>query len=305
MSSPVVSIRSFFSVIALLVFLSFVTDATVGQTTEVNGDDGLVYIAVPAGSFQMGCSPGDTVCQSDERPRHEVAISRSFYIGRTETTVGAYLGFVKATGHRMPKEPSVMGISLNLRWKDLRQPMVNLSWREAQTYWQWAGGRLPTEAEWEYSARAGEEGPRYGRLNKIAWAADNTGGPIIDSKKIWDRDAEGNAGRYLQLILGYGRRIPRVGQKLPNNWGLFDMLGSVYEWTQDWYQSDYYRHANDVDPVNRTQTPLRVTRGGCWGNVPDYLRLSARSWGAGDSGVPQIGFRCVLPAATGVTGPPF
>ncbi|MBI4164434.1 MAG: formylglycine-generating enzyme family protein [Acidobacteria bacterium] len=219
---------------------------TPGMAT-VNDKDGLKYVWIPPGSFMMGCSRGDSECNRDEKPSHQVTISKGFWMGQTEVTAGAYKRFSRETGKAMPEEPKFISNALNLGWGNEQMPIVNVSWDDSQDYCTWAGGRLPTEAEWEYAARAGSTEARYGPLDEIAWYHKNSGG-----------------------------RTHEVGQKRPNAFNLFDMLGNVWEWVSDGYGEKYYEGSPERDPAGPSGGELRVLRGGSWSDYPWNPRVSYR-----------------------------
>jgi formylglycine-generating enzyme required for sulfatase activity len=180
-------------------------------------------------------------------------------MGETPVTVGAYKRYANI-GKLMPYDD------------DDNLPWVNVSWDEAASYCKWAGGRLPTEAEWEYAARAGSTAARYGPLDDIAWYYQNS------NRDVWP-----------------------VRHKWPNPLGLFDTLGNVWEWTADWYSREYYKMSEKQDPRGPTEGSSRSLRGGSWSNTPREARVSCRRgfeqrYWEYDWEYDNVGFRCVLDA---------
>jgi formylglycine-generating enzyme required for sulfatase activity len=232
-------------------------EAGAGSVRE-NSKDGLKYVWIPAGTFIMGCSPGDAACDRDEKPSHAVAITKGFWIGQTPVTVGAYKRFVGDTGLHMPPAPD-----FNIGWANENMPIVNVSWDDAKEYCKWMGGRLPTEAEWEFAARGGSTEPRYGNLDDIAWYNGNSGGHPHD-----------------------------VAQKRPNALGLYDTLGNVWQWVNDWYGQNSYQNSPSQDPQGPAGGEGRVLRGGSWDDFPKDVRVSLRLGNNPGNWYNISGFRC-------------
>ena len=255
-----------------------------------NARDGLTYVWIPAGKFTMGCDLPD--CRPNEKPLHEVTITKGFYLGQTETTVDAYKRFVAAIGAGMPAEPYWNSRPLNQGWKSGVSPMNQVSWNDAAKYCEWIGGRLPTEAEWEYSARAGSTSVRYGDLERIAWYADNAGNARIDALTIFNTDSE----HYEDRIMKNGASIHPAGLKAPNAFGLYDMIGNVWEWVADYFDEKYYSTSAAQDPVGPREGQQRLGRGGSYYVQSKRNTASARSNQKPEYSNPGFGFRCAWDA---------
>ena len=212
----------------------------------------------PGGAFQMGCvgEKKDRYCDYDEK-RHRVEITKPFQMRTTEVTGAEYSVFAYRTGNTMPSQ----------RWPETDRPVVNVDWHEAKAYCEWTGGRLPTEAEWEYAARGGRADAIY------PWGDEE---PDDTRAEFGVRDRFGPAP---------------VGSYPPNGFGLHDMAGNVWEWTADW--SGPYREGEDPDPKGPGEGESKTFRGGSWYSDPRYLRCSYRLRGEPVSWDGDVGFRCV------------
>jgi len=220
-----------------------------------NPKDGLNYVWIPAGTFMMGCSPGDQECKEDEKPAHRVTISAGFWMGQIAVPGRAYRKYASENGLRL--EFSELELNLPIGTWDS-------SWYSASGYCGWASGRLPTEAEWEYAARGGSTESRYGNLKEIAWYVRNS-----------------------------NRMAHEGALKKPNAFGLYDMLGNVWEWVNDWYDPKYYQSGAAQAPPGPASGQEKVLRGGSWIVDPNLLRVSNRYSIKPDARSDYFGFRCV------------
>ena len=221
------------------------------------------FVRIAAGTFMMGCSPGDNQCADDEKPAHRVQITRPFEMARYEVTSAQW----EAVTVRPPATP-IPGAGDNHAYGfsgwSTAQEFVNYlnERRDGFRY------RLPTEAEWEYAARAGSTAPYGGTdVSAMAWIG------------------QGQVGR------------PEiVGQKRPNAWGLYDMHGNAWEWVQDWYQARYYAQSPEADPPGPSAGEYRVARGGSALNDARSARASARRYVGPQANVDYYGLRVVREA---------
>jgi formylglycine-generating enzyme required for sulfatase activity len=243
----------------------------------VNPRDGAELVWVPMGEFVMGSMDGE----ADERPPHRVRITHGFWIYRYPVTNAQYRKM-------RPRHDSGDhdGRALN----EALQPVVNVTWSEAASYAAWAGMQLPREAQWEYSARAGSTGRFYWgdsetEAGKYGNFADRSAKAAWPSWAIFDTTD------------GYAVSSP-VGSFLPNQFGLYDALGNVWQWCADWYQPDYYGVSPVDDPRGPPGGEFHVIRGGSWDCFPAHSRSAYRSWLIPpETRYPWLGFRCVAPPA--------
>ncbi|MDA0835046.1 MAG: formylglycine-generating enzyme family protein [Planctomycetota bacterium] len=272
--------------------------------TQTNATDGAVLVVVPDGEFQMGSStaevdedfkvvgyPDDWKKHAqDELPAHQQRV-KSFLMYRYEVTNSQYRAFCEATGHQTPEYWLDGGFPAGKG----DHPVVQVSWHDAQEYCDWAGTRLPTEAEWEFAARGESENNQPSR--KYPWgnewdlslansASFHAKENINDAEK-WKRWYEIDQTQY--------PLTSKVGQfdKCVSPFGLYDMAGNAWEWCADEYALFEDRPSNQEDKANDSNKDApRVTKGGSWANVPFHLRSADRNSVAPDTRNLYIGFRC-------------
>jgi len=237
-------------------------------------------VEVSGGKFKMGSTDGE----SDEKPVHDVTVS-TFWLSRHEVTIGQYLAFCTATNSHWPawlekgndynietgKETAYKDFGMSR--SNTTHAVTGISWDDAVSYCAWLqektgrNYRLPTEAEWEYAARGGNQSKNYkyagsDALDKVGWY-------------------NGNAGS----------KVHAVGGLQANELGLHDMSGNVWEWCADWYGSDYYQSSPGRDPKGPGSGSSRVCRGGSWYINDYYCRSAIRFFIAPTLRYSSIGFR--------------
>ncbi|WP_193106979.1 formylglycine-generating enzyme family protein [Brachybacterium sp. FME24] len=303
------------------------TPTTVGDhPSQVENRHKVEQARIPAGTFTMGDSSGDRNRADGEIPRHEVAVS-AFDIDVTTVSNAAFALFVDDTGYRTEAEQfgfsavfhlaiaaedaEVMGPTPGAPWwrgvqgADWRHPggsrsdldglddhpAVHISWNDATAYCRWSGRRLPTEAEWEYAARGGIDGAKYPwgdqEVDDGGWRAN-----------IW----QGDFPRHNSLEDGFLATAP-VRSFAPNDYGLWQSVGNVWEWCQDWFHPATYRrlapkefHTTVTDPAGPQEGQTRILRGGsylCHVSYCNRYRNSARSQNTPNSSMGNAGFRTV------------
>ena len=222
----------------------FSKDALQGSSAlEKSGFSGMVLVS--EGFYTSGSNE-----YNDERPRREIYLD-TFYIDKFEVTQKEFKKIMKVN----PSE--FRGESL---------PVDRVNWYQARDYCNKSGKRLPTEAEWEKSAR-------FGSYSKYYW------GEEADNSYAWYWDNS-------------GRKTHPVGEKKPNKLGLYDIAGNVWEWTADWYDQNYYQNRSSRNPKSPFNGKYRVLRGGSFMDKQDGLRVTRRNWDLPSSKFKNFGFRC-------------
>ena len=237
---------------ALAVSLLLLTSTSSGFAAEEFRDclDCPEMVVVPAGSFTMGSPESEEGRRDHEGPQHEVTIAEPFAVGKYEVTLDEWEACVKGGGCN-DYEPDDRG------WGGGRRPAINVSWNDAQTYVAWLSQetgepyRLPSEAEWEYVARAGTT-TRYSSGDEITPESANYGGKAAETTE--------------------------VGSYPPNSWVLHDVHGNVWEWVEDCWQDSYEGAPSDGSAWTNGNCGLQVLRGGSWHNNPGSLRSANRYW---------------------------
>jgi len=242
---------------------------------RVCGGDGsarqLDWAEVPAGEVRLGNDPRAYAgpALAGEVPLHEVDLP-GFELSLTPVTNAQYARFVRATGHPDPGHWSGNDAPAELA----EHPVTHVDWLDARAFCGWAGGRLPTEAEWEKAARSDD-----GRL--YPWGATEPGGDLLTFARGSKEGSTTPVGAY---PLG------------ASPYGALDMAGNVWEWTADWYNKDYYKTSPRENPKGPDSGDLKVRRGGCFANIKNYLRASDRNTAPPETLSNSTGFRCALTA---------
>mgnify|MGYP003589858796 CR=1 FL=1 len=306
-----------------------------GRTSVFENSIGMRFVRVPAGEFMMGSDESPERLASDfpqyqrerflklndEAPVHPVLISRPFFLGQHEVTVGQFRAFVRASGY-VPEsiadgtgaygynpayDPATTtrgdafeGRTPAYSWENPgfpqgdRSPVLNVTWNDAVAMARWLSKtegrkyRLPTEAEWEYACRAGSRTRYFNGDDPQA---------LLGVANLFDQDA---ATRW-QNWEAYASRgsdgqvfTAPVGSYAPNAFGLHDMLGNVWEWVADWHAEDYYAKSPFADPPGPESGKVRVRRGGSWHTWGFYARCAFRNWNSPSTRYVLVGMRLLL-----------
>ncbi len=270
--------KSIYTILLFVLISSSSGNKSYGQIDEKQFDSRLVFIK--GGHIKMGNRNGEI----DEQPSKKIKI-KSFYIGKYEVSNYEFIDFLNANGNQF--EGNTIWTNLNGQWDNLKchiylkdsifkvengfekYPVNFVSWFAANAYCKWKGGRLPTEAEWEYAAKVGS-------LNKKNW--NKTDSTIDD---------------YAWHKLNSGNKWHQSGEKKPNGAGLYDILGNLWEWCNDYYREDYYKTRPNKNPSGPKSGDYRVIRGGSWTNGPEMLSTSNRNALNPNSNKINLGFRIV------------
>jgi formylglycine-generating enzyme len=293
---------------------------------EITNSIGMKLVLIPAGRFMMGgTESAEELVKAfaaykrqpeffkDEYPQHQVRITKPFYMGKYEVTVGDFKKFVQDTGYKTeaetdgqggwgfdPKTGQCDGRYVQFNWRNPGfpqtddHPVVNVTWRDAVEFCKWLSSkeqktyRLPTEAEWEYACRAqtttrynyGDDPDELDTVANVLDAKGRTTFPHVQELNF----LRGDKPKFT---------LP-VGGKKANQFGLYDMHGNVWEWCSDWHGEDYYSKSPIDDPTGPETGGRRVRRGGAWNSFPLWARASFRNWNTPQSRCVNLGFRAVV-----------
>lgn len=284
---------------------------------------GMELVRIPAGEFLMGgVESAEALLKAfpsekrppeyfaDEYPQHRVQITHAFWLGRFDVTVGQFRQFVSETGYvteaeadgeggwgYSPATRRIEGRNPRYSWRYTgyaqsdHHPVVNVSYNDAQAFLAWLSRRdgrsyrLPTEAEWEYANRAGQQ---------MRYSNSNDSGDIPKFARALDLSRHHEFGHVQELEIDANDPtafpIP-VGNLEPNGFGLYDMNGNVWQWVSDWYSDTYYAESPQKDPPGPASGDRKVRRGGAWNSFPIWLRSSFRNWNTPNSRCANLGFR--------------
>ncbi len=244
------------------------------KTVDLGDGEKLEFVLIPAGEFRMGSPSVEEERYKDEGPKHDVTITKPYYMAKCELTQAQLKAFYGG-GVWADKDYEFEGDNL---------PVENISWYEAERFCKELSDktklqmRLPTEAEWEFACRAGTDTPFY------------TGATIRPDQANYKGTktyANGPKGLYMKTTVD-------VGSYDPNPFGLFDMHGNVWEWCADWYGKYYYRESRDTDPKGPPAGKEKVIRGGSWEENPEKVRSADRDKKKPADTHDEIGFRVAM-----------
>jgi formylglycine-generating enzyme required for sulfatase activity len=217
--------------------------------------------------------PGGAFIRQDEAGRSQLTVVAPFFLDRTEVTNAEFRRFVLATGYQSEGHWARYATAGREQ-----HPVVAVTWNDAVAYARWAGKRLPTEAEWEFAARAGRPLAQYG--------TDGAGTTLVGAANF-DHIAVNPKRMPLR-----GIQTTPVATFAPNPFGLYDMAGNVAEWCQDWFDAEYYAFGPSHNPLGPDFGRGRVVRGGSWNDRADYLQLTRRYGLPPGTIAFTLGFRC-------------
>ena len=245
------------------------------QAMTSTGNDGAPMNRIPQGTSWMGSLEGEG--SAYEKPRHQVTLD-AFYLDQYEVTVERYQEFLRATNLEIPEYWDQVNPA-----RDRNKPVVGISWHDAEAYCEWAGKRLPTEAEWEKAARGTDE-------RQYPWGNVPPSSNVANYNQSWTPETV------------YRERLKPAGsyEEGKGPYGSYDMAGNVWEWVADWSDESDDHHRSPQNPILNPKGPstgkYKVLRGGSWNSRPTYLRSAHRVFSSPPNRTADEGVRCAKDA---------